>query len=169
MLSTRTKHSYMSWLHPTLRIDQTRSPARPLHQAMTSQWHLGSNILERTAEKKPKQVAHPLRSININPWLVYFLSWNIHSCFFASFKRSRINSPVKKQTLTAKILLPLISHFVWWTSAFGPFSCSPLSPLGPNQVMLFHLSSARISWIKLLARTFLGKHSLHPGRGSRLG
>lgn len=31
--------------------------------------------------------SHALRSININPWLVYFLSWNIHSCFCHFWKK----------------------------------------------------------------------------------
>lgn len=68
-------------LHSTSRFDQTCPPTRPHHQAVTSQRNLGSNILEGTAEKKEK-LPTPPRSININPWLVYFLSWNIYNCFF---------------------------------------------------------------------------------------
>lgn len=70
----------------------------------SSDW---DQIFQRNRENK----SHARRSININPWLVYFLFWNIHSCF-CHFQKSRTNFPVKKlpsHILTRrslKILLP---------------------------------------------------------------
>lgn len=56
-------------------------------------WHSSDwdHIFQRNSENK----SHALRSININPWLVYCLFWNIHSCF-CHFWKSGTKFPVKK-------------------------------------------------------------------------
>lgn len=125
MLSTWTKHLYMSCI-PLQGLIKHVLPS----VTIIRQWHhtiTGSNILEGNTGRK-KKVAYPPRSININPWLVYFLSWNIHSCFFFPLSRAAEETRQWKKTDTHyRSLAPLIFHFVWWTSAFGSFCCSPQS------------------------------------------
>lgn len=142
------------WHDSTSRFDQTRPPTRPVHPAMTSQRRWGSNISEGTAERNSKkkntskkQVARPLRSININPWLVYFLSWNIHSCFFCLFQEKQNKLAGEETDAHRKNLTP--PHFPFClmnicSRALFLFS-TVTSGAQPGRAFLSHISLSRLS------------------------
>lgn len=92
---------------------------------------LGSDW-DQIFQRSPENNSHALRSININPWLVYFLFWNIHSCFCHFRKKwnklpsEAVTRRYPSQTLSEH-LARFISNFVWWTSVIGPLLLSKSS------------------------------------------